>query len=642
MGGLCSKVSAVDKSPSDTTLGRGLIVDAEPAAIKGAKPPVVEDATSKRVEEQEQSFAFLESVVPGLAVYSGADGSQAGSRTPQLVRTLSQKAGLGKSKASAAKVSEVSSLLSRAGTVGIGKAVEVLDTLGSSMTSLNTSSGFISGAAAKGNKISILAFEVANTIVKGSNLMRALSKTNIKHLKEVVLHSEGVQRLISNDMNELIKIAAADKREELEIFSKEVVRFGNRCKNPQWHSLDRYFEKLSSERTPQHRLKEDAESVMQQLIISVQYTAELYHELHALDRFEQDCRRKQQEMDGLSSRGDTLHMLKQDVKSQTKHVKSLKKRSLWSNNLEEVMEKLVDIVHFLHLEINNAFGLADSEEPQETAKHHNRLGPAGLALHYANIINQIDTLVSRSSSIPPTTRDTLYQGLPLTIKSALRSKLQSFEVKEELTVSQIKAEMEKTLRWLVPIGNNTTKAHHGFGWVGEWANTGSELNGKLSGQMDLTRIETLYHAEKEKVDGHILELVVWLHHLISKSKTANGGVRSPIKSPVRSPTQKGITLMPDKSNNSSPVLTQEDKDMLKNVKYRKFVPGISKSQEFDTKSRHNKQIRLIKSSSQSPTSGNRKDLLSVRRSSMLPVIDFQMDRTKALDLIDRLDDMKKQ
>ncbi|EEE63810.1 hypothetical protein OsJ_18634 [Oryza sativa Japonica Group] len=586
MGGLCSKVSAVDKSPSDTTLVRDQIVDPEPALTKRAKSPVVEEATAKRVEDQQQSFAFLESVVPGLAVYNGADAGQAGSRTPQLARTLSQKAGLGKTKAGAAKVSEVSSLLGRAGTVGLGKAVEVLDTLGSSMSSLNTSSGFIS--AAKGDKISILAFEVANTIVKGSNLMRALSKTNIKHLKEVVLYSEGVQHLISKDMDELHKIAATDKREELEIFSKEVVRFGNRCKNPQWHSLDRYFEKLASERTPQHRLKEDAESVMQQLIICVQYTAELYHELHTLDRFEQDCRRKQQELDGLGSRGDSLHMLKQDVKSQTKHVKSLKKRSLWSKNLEEVMEKLVDIVHFLHLEINNAFGLADSEAPQEPAKHHNRLGPAGLALHYANIINQIDTL---------------------------------------LTASQIKAEMEKTLRWLVPIANNTTK---------------SELNCKLSGQMDLTRIETLYHAEKEKVDGHILELVVWLHHLISKSKNANGGVRSPIKSPVRSPTQKGITLMPDKSNSSSPILTQEDKDMLKNVKFRKFVPGISKSQEFDTKSRHSKQIRLIKSNSQSPTSGSRKDMLSLRRSSMLPVIDFQMDRTKALDLIDRLDGLKKQ
>ncbi|KAK1697872.1 hypothetical protein QYE76_014569 [Lolium multiflorum] len=639
MGGLCSKVSAVDKSPSDTALGRGQIFDHQPVTLKQEKSSLLsQEAAAKRAEEQ-QSFSFLEGVVPGLAVYNGADAGHTGSRTPRLARTLSQKAGLGKTK-----VSEMSMIFGRASTAGLGKAVEVLDTLGSSMASLNASSAFVSSSA-KGNKISILAFEVANTVVKGSNLMRSLSKSNIKHIKEVVLHSEGVQHLISKDMDELLEIAAADKREELEVFSKEVIRFGNRCKDPQWHNLDRYFEKLASERrTSQQYLKRDAEAVMQQLIICVQYTAELYHELHALDRFEQDYRRKHQDHDGFGSTGESLHILKQEVKSQNKHVKNLKRKSLWSKNLEEVIEKLVDVVHFLDLEIYDAFGYAESEEPQEPVRHHKRLGPAGLALHYANIINQIDTLVSRSSSISPNTRDNLYQGLPPTIKSALRSRLQSFEIKEELMVSQIKAEMEKTLRWLVPIANNTTRAHHGFGWVGEWANTGSELNCKLSGQMDLTRIETLYHAEKDKTEAHILELVVWLHHLISKSRAANGDVRSPIKSPVRSPTQRGHTIrlqQPDQVH-SSPILTPEDQDMLSCVKYRKFVPGISKSQEFDTRSRHNKHSRLCKSSSHSPASGSRKDLLSVRRFSLLPVIDFEIDRTKALDLIDRLDDLKTQ
>ncbi|RLN22815.1 uncharacterized protein C2845_PM07G30150 [Panicum miliaceum] len=582
MGGLCSKGSAVDKSPSDTTLGPGRVVDHHDRLV---------------VKEEKKAVV----------------------------------------------VSEVSSILGRASTAGLGKAVDVLDTLGSSMTNLNIS-GFGSGTTTKGNKISILAFEVANTIVKGCNLMRALSKDSIKHLKETVLHSEGVQNLISKDMDELLKIAAADKREELKVFSTEVVRFGNRCKDPQWHNLDRYFDKLASEWTPQHHLKEEAESVMQQLVACVQFTAELYHEMHALDRFEQDYQRKHQEEDGSSvvQRGDNLHILKQEVKSQRKHVKSLRKKSLWSKNLEEVIGKLVDIVHFLHLEIHSAFGRSDNEESQEPTKRRNRLGPAGLALHYANIISQIDTLVSRSSSIPPNTRDALYQSLPPTIKSSLRSKLHSFGVKEELTVSQIKAEMEKTLRWLVPIASNTTKAHHGFGWVGEWANTGSDVNCKPTGQMDLTRIETLYHADKDKTEAYILELVLWLHHLISQSKTANGE-KSPIKSPVQSPTQRGasITLSPNRtSSNSSPLLTQEDQDMLRDVKYRKFIPGISKSQEFDTKARHNKQSRLSKSNSHSPSSGNRKELLSIRR--LLPVIDFEIDRTKALDVIDRVDDLRVQ
>lgn len=104
-------------------------------------------------------------------------------------------------------MSEVSLLLGKAG----GKAVDVLDTLSSSMTSLN-SSGFTSGMTTKGNIIAILAFEVANTIVKGTNLMQSLSRESIKHLKESVLPSEGVQNLISRDMDELLRTAAADKR----------------------------------------------------------------------------------------------------------------------------------------------------------------------------------------------------------------------------------------------------------------------------------------------------------------------------------------------------------------------------------------------------------------------------------------------
>ncbi|KAJ0683950.1 hypothetical protein HanLR1_Chr11g0385891 [Helianthus annuus] len=117
-------------------------------------------------------------------------------------------------------------------TAGFGKAVDMLGNF-----------VFAPGVVTKGNKLSILSIEVANTIVKGASLMQSLSKDNVKHLKEVVLPSEGVQLLISEDMDELLRIAAFDKREELKIFSGEVVRFGNRCKDPQWHSLDRYFEK---------------------------------------------------------------------------------------------------------------------------------------------------------------------------------------------------------------------------------------------------------------------------------------------------------------------------------------------------------------------------------------------------------------
>lgn len=250
MGGLCSKRSAVDKSPSESTLdSNGLRDQPMPnqsrSKMKGALAySIAGETMEKRLQEQTVS------VTEGMSVPAeDLHAASAEATEPQLSRAFSQKSRSTMSKPSdpgqsgTTKVSEVSSVLGKAGSVGFGKAVEVLDTLGSTMTNLHLNSSFVSGVSTKGNKISILSFEVANTVVKGFNLMQSLSKENIKYLKQVVLRSEGVQYLISKDMDELLRVAAADKREELKVFSKEVVRFGNRCKDPQWHNLERYFDK---------------------------------------------------------------------------------------------------------------------------------------------------------------------------------------------------------------------------------------------------------------------------------------------------------------------------------------------------------------------------------------------------------------
>eukprot|EP01018_Ginkgo_biloba_P030695 Gb_31517 [translate_table: standard] len=664
MGAICSRRSTVDSSP-DSNSGElnvhGYSVGSVPTGMEfhssraslltvGNMPPAKMENMEKELKEH-HSLSTRD-----ITFYENQHCTYDKGEQKRLSRVLSGKARTAKSKTQtvakrgAAKVSEVGSLLGRAGTVGLGKAVEALDTLGSSMTNLNLGSGFASGVTPKGNKIAILAFEVANTVVKGANLMQSLSEDNIRFLKEEILHSEGIQCLVSTDMDELMRIAAADKRDELKIFAGEVVRFGNHCKDPQWHQLDRYFDKLGTELSVQKQPKEEAEAVMQHLMNLAQHTAELYHELHALDRFDQDYRRKLQEEDSSngSQTGESLGILRSELKSQKKHVRNLKKKSLWSKILEEVMEKLVDIVHFLHQEIQEAFGDAAIESEKSVSKKgpigsSQRLGKAGLSLHYANIINQIDRMVSRPTSVPANTRDSLYQGLPPSIKSALRSKLQSFPVKEELSVAQIKAEMEKILAWLVPVASNTTKAHHGFGWVGEWASTGSSLDRKLPGQNEITLIQTLHHADKEKTEAYIFDLIVWLHHLVSQARN------TPSKSPIRSPVQAKATLsLPtlDKpvvnGHATTTELSQEDKNMLKDVNKRKLTPGISKSQEFDTfkpRSANQSLNRLSKSNSHSPTSNRKTEFNGLRRhhTPALPAIYFDIDRIKALDVIDRVD-----
>ncbi|KAJ3691244.1 hypothetical protein LUZ61_020408 [Rhynchospora tenuis] len=524
-------------------------------------------------------------------------------------------------KASAGKLSETS--IGRASIAGLEKAVEVLDTLGSSMSSLNTGSGFISGAANRGNRITILAFEVANTIAKAATLWKSFSDESIRVLKDDVLKSEGVRLLVSSDEEELLSIAAADKRDELAHFSREVIRFGDLCKDPVWHNLGRYFQKLDSDFASQDLSKAELDASVHQLIDLAHNTSELYHESHALDRFEQDYHRKFREEKVLrGARKESLMILLSELKRQRKHVKGLRKKSLWSRNLEEVVEKLVDIVVFLHKQIRDAFGHAASNSVVYEQGTGKRLGECGLALHYANIINQIDNIVCRPLSLPPSARDNLYHALPNAVKSSLRSRLHAMNDQDEYTVAKIKSEMQKTLSWIMPIAENTIRAHQGFGWVGEWANIGTEVNKKSNQQLNITRIQTLYHANKATTEEYLLDLVVWLHHLVVQVKSRGYGIKSTKQAATlnNSPSQA-------KEGPSSPQISEDEREMLEKISLDGITLGRSRS--FD--SYRGGQIM------------NSKRLFPSRSCGSSPVrelgaaVDWEVEKTRVLDVMDGLD-----
>uniref|UniRef100_A0A0E0K0Z6 DUF668 domain-containing protein n=1 Tax=Oryza punctata TaxID=4537 RepID=A0A0E0K0Z6_ORYPU len=681
MGGVCSAGIPGDRSPAELSFrAMGFVVEQELKAFPAVAGKVQGKNKTTPVEEApepDHPHRLSPEKAPRLSTGGGGGKARRSiSKEPQLAGSSSEKLKAGnfhRVMVHSLQASDKGSVFGRASTSGIGKAVEVLDTLSSSMTNLSPVGGFVSGAKTKGSRVSILAFEVANTIVKGMSLMQSLSKESVRYLKGTVLRSEGVKRLVSSDMNELMKIAAADKRQELALFSREVIRFGNRCKDPQWHNLDRYFSKLESEITPEPNLKEIAEAEMQQLLTLVRYTADLYHELHALDRFEQDYRRKlEEEKKSVAfERGDTVQIIRQELKSQRKHVQNLKKKSLWNKMLEDVMEKLVDIVHFLHVEIQESFGSYDGTlQLNQPSESHQTLGSAGLSLHYANIISQIDNIVSRSTVPPQSTRDALYHGLPPTIKSALRTKLHNCPQPHEVPITEIRSSMERTLQWIIPIANNTAR---------------NDAMRRAAGQPDVIKIETFYHADKAKTEACILDLVLWLHHLISYSRPSNGGrsrspSRSPVLSPPLSPPQQVPTTTRHASSSSSssyspppppPVarpsgtsssgLTWEDRAMLQDVyaSRRRRAPGHSRSQELSSArgggggdsssvaaagaaAQLSKNDRLSKSSSDAPArssgggggggGGGKLFPLSRRPSSAVvsPAVDFDIDGIKAL------------
>lgn len=163
----------------------------------------------------------------------------------------------------------------------------------------------------------------------------------------------------------------------------------------------------------------------------------------------------------------------------------------------------------------------------------------------------------------------------------------------------------------------------------------SASNRKPVLQTEAIRIETFHHADKEKTEACILDLILWLHHLACQTKSSadNGGMKSPVKSTTSTTLVKTNKQLPTGVQPS--MLTTEDAEMLQDVSKRKRIPGNSKSQDFDSASSSSTEGRkLSKSNSYSHGQGSDKLLHLSRPSSG---VDFGIDKEKALDVIDRVD-----
>ncbi|KAI4373068.1 hypothetical protein MLD38_011232 [Melastoma candidum] len=137
------------------------------------------------------------------------------------------------------------------------------------------------------------------------------------------------------------------------------------------------------------------------------------------------------------------------------------------------------------------------------------LGSTGLALHYANVIIQIEKLVSSPHLISLDARDDLYNMLPASVRTLLRSRLKPYAKSmaslayDAALASEWSETITGILEWLAPLAHNMIR----------WQTERSYEQHNLASRTNVLLAQTLFFANQDKTEAVITELLVGLNYM---------------------------------------------------------------------------------------------------------------------------------
>ncbi|XAR64623.1 hypothetical protein NMG60_11008373 [Bertholletia excelsa] len=220
--------------------------------------------------------------------------------------------------------------------------------------------------------IGILAFEVASLMSKAANLWQCLSDRQIIRLREEIENSLGIRKLISEDGDHIMDLVLAEMIDTLGCLAKSVARFGKRCMDPVYHSLEHVFDDPLEIKLNwcawEYRLKK-MERKVKKMERFAAATAQLYQELEVLAEQEQTLRRMQ---NSDTSKAKLLEQ-QQKVMWQRQEVKTLREMSPWVKTYDYTVRLLLRSLFTILERIKHVFGTnrLTSVEEKSNSDHGN-------------------------------------------------------------------------------------------------------------------------------------------------------------------------------------------------------------------------------------------------------------------------------
>ncbi|EHA8586872.1 hypothetical protein COCNU_scaffold001095G000010 [Cocos nucifera] len=414
--------------------------------------------------------------------------------------------------------------------------------------------------ARKKATVGILAFEIASLMSRLLHLWRSLSDAQIARLRHETIALQGIRKIVSDDDSYLLGLACAELTDTLQLVANSAsTTLSKRCVDPCLREFHQILKEFSDSGHDPHRWViswKEMESKAKKMDRYVASTAALYKEMDELSEAEHGLRKLLQCGGGCNknipaSKLAAIAELQQKIFWQRQEVKYLKQTSLWSCTFDTVVSllarssftvlariKQVFVIGFESYPLPRSLSISatvypssDTPPPPPPAASPSKkkqrcgffesnsavlvpppetLGAAALALHYANLIIVIEKMIRSPWAVGPDARDDLYNMLPASVRGILRRRLTGVGGWGTTTDAGLAAEWQAALvrisEWLGAVAHNTVRWQGERSFEGRRSAAAAPRNGVLL-------LQTLFFANREKVEAAIAELLVGLNYV---------------------------------------------------------------------------------------------------------------------------------
>lgn len=229
----------------------------------------------------------------------------------------------------------------------------------------------LSAPRGAGERLGVLALEVAALMSRAAGLWRALGDHHLARLRGEAIRLEGVRRLVADDDAALLALALAEMAGACRDLSRAVARLSARCADPLLRRFDALFAALLKRRAADpHGLRYAARAKMDRKARKMQRlvaaTAHLCHELDVLADLEQQQQAGAGAGAGTGTSNSRAERARR-VARQRQEVERIRAASLWPRTFDYAVRLLARSLFTIVARIIEVFDLDYAVDEEETA-----------------------------------------------------------------------------------------------------------------------------------------------------------------------------------------------------------------------------------------------------------------------------------